>query len=93
MSHPIKQLPPNSPHRSTIEYSDKAPHNDKSLYKNMGVIYELYTGDMARALQNYVGYISIVGERNAGDVSLWADVVRARISRQGGSTAGQGGGQ
>lgn len=64
---------------------------DARLYKNMGVIYELYTGDMARALQNYVGYIGIVGEDNAGDVSLWADVVRARISRQGGSATGQGG--
>ncbi|VAV83619.1 hypothetical protein MNBD_DELTA01-2130 [hydrothermal vent metagenome] len=61
---------------------------DARLYKNMGVIYELYTGDMARALQNYVGYIGIVGEDSAGAVTLWADVVRARISRQGNATRG-----
>jgi len=64
---------------------------DARLYKNMGVIYELYTGDMARALQNYVGYIGIVGEGSAGEVALWADVVRARISRHSGSAAGKGG--
>jgi len=63
---------------------------DARLYKNMGVIYELYLGDMARALQNYVGYIGIVGEDNAGEVTLWADVVRSRIARLGGSTTGSG---
>jgi tetratricopeptide (TPR) repeat protein len=63
---------------------------DARLYKNMGVIYELYTRDMARALQNYVGYIGIVGQSNAGAVQQWADVVRAIISRQGGSATGGG---
>ncbi len=63
---------------------------DARLYKNMGVIYELYLGDMARALQNYVGYIGIVGEDNAGEVTLWADVVRSRIARLGGRTTGSG---
>ena len=55
---------------------DKNPANPEPN-KDMGIIYEIYLGDMEKALVNYYAYIAKGGEK-AKDVAAWVDVVKAK---------------
>ena len=55
---------------------DKDPTNPE-LDKDIGIIYEIYLGDMEKALVNYYAYIAKGGEK-AKDVASWVDVVKAK---------------
>ena len=50
-------------------------------YKNMGIIYEIYLGDMVKAYENYTAYIENGGEK-AKDIELWIDVVKAKSKKR-----------
>lgn len=56
---------------------------DPLPYRNAGVIYEMYLGDMQKALDNYNAYIDMKGN-DAGDVKVWVEVVKARLASGGG---------
>ena len=55
---------------------DQDPTNPE-LDKDIGIIYEIYLGDMEKALVNYYAYIAKGGEK-AKDVASWVDVVKAK---------------
>ena len=55
---------------------DKNPANPEPN-KDMGIIYEIYLGDMEKALVNYYAYIAKGGEK-AKDVASWVDVIKAK---------------
>ncbi|HHL40019.1 MAG TPA: tetratricopeptide repeat protein [Deltaproteobacteria bacterium] len=54
-----------------------------AIYRNMGIIYELYMGDMERAARNYELYLAAAGEDDP-EVGRWLRLVRARLERAGG---------
>lgn len=64
---------------SLKEMADKNPA-DPLPYKNIGIIYEIYIGDMEKALENYIAYQKGSGEGR--DVDPWIDVVKARIQKR-----------
>ncbi len=47
-------------------------------YRNMGIIYEIYMGDLEKALENYLAYVERGGERDE-EVRGWIEVVKARL--------------
>lgn len=62
---------------------------DPVPYREMGIIYELYFGDLDKAMENYRSYIAKGGEKSK-EVSEWLDIVRTRLSQE--KEKGQGGG-
>ncbi len=54
--------------------------SDPTPYKNIGIIYEIYLGNMKKALENYTMYINKGGEQ-ARVVSSWIDVLKARLNQ------------
>lgn len=63
------------------EIRDIAP-DDPRPYRNIGIICEIYLGDMDKALENYSAYLQ-KGGKDSGDVQAWLDVVKARVSVRG----------
>ncbi|MFQ5900334.1 MAG: tetratricopeptide repeat protein [Thermodesulfobacteriota bacterium] len=51
---------------------------DPAFYRDMGIIYELYLGDMEKALENYTRYVENGGEKEE-EVKIWIGVVKARL--------------
>lgn len=45
-----------------------------AIFKDMGIIYELYTGEMDKALESYALYLSL---RKDEEVNTWMEVVKA----------------
>jgi len=54
---------------------------DPAPYINMGIIYEIYLGDMAKAYDNYTAYIKNGGGETK-DVESWIEVVKARMAKK-----------
>ena len=54
---------------------------DPEPYINMGIICEIYLGDMAKAYDNYNAYIKNGGEETK-DVESWIEVVKARMAKK-----------
>lgn len=50
------------------------------LYKQTGIIYELYLGDMKKAFEHYNLYQSVV--KGDKDVEAWMEIVQARLARE-----------
>ncbi len=51
------------------------------LHKQIGIIYELYAGDMKKAFEHYNLYLSVV--KGDKDVESWIEIVQARLAREG----------
>ena len=51
-------------------------------YKYMGIIYEIYMGDMENAALNYNTYLSKGGSK-VKDVEVWIDIVKTRAQSNG----------
>lgn len=60
---------------------------DPAPYREMGMIYEIYVGDMEMALENYQAYVNKGGEK-AKEVSVWIDIVKNRLSKEKGQSGG-----
>lgn len=66
-----------------LELFKSAALKDKNyfyLHKQIGIIYELYLGDMKKAFEHYNMYLS--GIKGDKDVESWIDIVKARLSRE-----------
>jgi tetratricopeptide (TPR) repeat protein len=63
------------------EIREKEPANPLP-YRSMGIIYEVYFGDSAKAFESYSSYVDRDG--TARDVASWLEVVRAKTARDGG---------
>lgn len=50
------------------------------LHKQIGIIYELYVGDMNKAFEHYNLYLS--GIKGDKDVESWIEIVTARLARE-----------
>ena len=55
--------------------SDPTPH------KNMGIIYEIYFGDMTKAFESYTAYIEKGGEKTK-DIESWIEMVKVRMAKK-----------
>ena len=53
---------------------------DPTPYWNMGIIYEIYLGNLEKALESYITYIDRGGD-NSKVVKAWIDVVKFRLSK------------
>ncbi|MBI5826848.1 MAG: tetratricopeptide repeat protein [Deltaproteobacteria bacterium] len=51
------------------------------LHKQIGIIYELYVGDLNKAFEHYNLYLS--GIKGDKDVESWIEIVKARLAREG----------
>ena len=54
--------------------------SDPTPYKNIGIIYEIYLGDMAKAFESYTAYLEKGGEKTA-DIESWIEIVKARTTK------------
>ncbi|MBI3583183.1 MAG: tetratricopeptide repeat protein [Nitrospinae bacterium] len=54
---------------------------DPEPYRNMGIIYEIYLGDMASAYENYTAYIKNGGEKTK-DMESWIEVVKVKMVKK-----------
>lgn len=70
-------------------FQDMAAMNiiDPAPYREMGIIYEIYLGDMEMALESYQSYVNKGGEK-AKEVSGWIDIVNNRLSKEKGQSGG-----
>lgn len=70
-------------------FQDMAAMNiiDPVPYREMGIIYEIYLGDMEMALESYQSYVNKGGEK-AKEVSGWIDIVNNRLSKEKGPSGG-----
>jgi tetratricopeptide (TPR) repeat protein len=55
--------------------------SDPEPYKNIGIIYEIYLGDMAGAYKNYTEYLKNGGEKTK-DMESWIEVVKAKAKER-----------
>ncbi len=55
---------------------------DPTPYMEIGIIYELYVGDMEKALENYRSYVSKNGKK-AKEVAGWIEVIKSRQTQNG----------
>ncbi|MEK7772917.1 MAG: tetratricopeptide repeat protein, partial [Deltaproteobacteria bacterium] len=71
-------------HEDALELFKNAVEKDTNyfyLYKHMGIIYELYAGDMKKAYEYYNMYLSMV--KSDKDVESWIQIVKTRLAREG----------
>ncbi|MEE9615353.1 MAG: tetratricopeptide repeat protein [Thermodesulfobacteriota bacterium] len=54
------------------------------VYRNMGIIYEIYLRDYDKAVAYYTSYLSMDGEGGEGakEVRAWIDIARARAGKK-----------
>ncbi len=67
----------------SLELFQKITENnpdDSALYKNMGIIYEIYLGNLDKALENYKTYIDKTGD-DENIVRVWINVVEDRLNK------------
>ncbi|OGV97678.1 MAG: hypothetical protein A3I04_04990 [Nitrospinae bacterium RIFCSPLOWO2_02_FULL_39_110] len=55
--------------------------SDPTPYKNMGIIYEIYFRDMAKAFESYTAYIEKGGEKTK-DIESWIEMVKVRMAKK-----------
>ena len=59
-----------------------AAPSDPNPYRDMGIIYEVYLGDLNSAVKNYNLYVSYGGEK-AKEVGEWVDIINIKLSQEG----------
>lgn len=60
-----------------------AASSDPNPYRDMGIIYEVYLGDLNNALKNYSLYIDYSGEK-AKEVVEWVNIINMRLTQEDG---------
>lgn len=58
-----------------------AASSDPNPYRDMGIIYEVYLGDLDNALKNYNLYVSRGGEK-AKEVGEWVNIINMKLSQE-----------
>lgn len=58
-----------------------AAPSDPNPYRDMGIIYEVYLGDLNSALKNYSLYVSYGGEK-AKEVGEWVNIINMKLSQE-----------
>lgn len=58
-----------------------AAPSDPNPYRDMGIIYEVYLGDLDNALKNYNLYVSNGGEK-AKEVGGWVNIINMKLSQE-----------
>lgn len=58
-----------------------AASSDPNPYRDMGIIYEVYLGDLNNAVKNYNLYISYGGEK-AKEVGDWVNIINMKLSQE-----------
>lgn len=55
--------------------------SDPNPYRDMGIIYEVYLGDLNNAVKNYNLYVSYGGEK-AKEVGEWVNIINMKLSQE-----------
>ncbi len=58
-----------------------ATPSDPNPYRDMGIIYEVYLGDLNNAVKNYNLYVSYGGEK-AKEVGEWVNIINTKLSQE-----------